>query len=366
MKIGILTSSRADYGILKHLLKVIDADDYFHLELIVFGTHLLKEFGETSKDIVNDGFEIKHRIFTTYHGDSKKNIASSIGSIIKQFSEFWEANQNQFDLVLCLGDRYEMFAAITAAIPFNIKFAHFHGGETTLGAIDNFFRHSITLASTYHFVATKEYAKRVESITGKVENIFHIGALSIENIAETELYSLDELNQEFNININEETVLITVHPETLSPEFNIMHIKILFQALLETNTKALFSLPNADTYGLQIRKKILDFVVQNDGFSTIEHFGKKGYFSAMKHCAFLLGNTSSGIIEAASFHKFVINLGDRQKGRLTSSNVFSIPFVKEEIINTIRSVKGLGLYKGDNIYYKKGGLLEVVQILKSF
>ena len=363
MKIGILTSSRADYGIYLPLLKMLKLKKEHHVSLIVFGTHLSKLHGYTLQYIIKDGFTPKYKINTVPKGDSPFHIAESIGNTIKIFASFWRTNKNKFDLIFCLGDRYEMFGAVCAGIPFNIKFAHIHGGETTLGAIDNYFRNAISLASSYHFTSHIEYSHRLSLLLGYSKNIFTVGALSLDNFKNEKLYSLDELNKLFKINLTTSTALITIHPETINTEDNLKNIDITFAALKQTNTPAIICLPNADTHGMKMRKLIFDYCKLNYQWQPIEHFGTKGYFSAMKHCGFMIGNTSSGIIEAGLFSTAVINLGNRQEGRITGKNVITIPFSKTILCKEIQKLKRNKSTKELNIYWKGGAAKKIISTL---
>ena len=180
MKIGVLTSSRADYGIYLPLLQKLKKDSFFNLEIIAFGTHLSKKHGFTLSDIVNDGYDTIHEITSLLEDDSEKGIAISYGNTVLEFSNFWAVQK--FDLVFCLGDRFEMSAAVQASIPFGVKMAHLHGGETTLGAIDNIYRHQISLASKYHFVSTNENKQKVKQLIGSSNLIYDVGSLSLSNI----------------------------------------------------------------------------------------------------------------------------------------------------------------------------------------
>jgi GDP/UDP-N,N'-diacetylbacillosamine 2-epimerase (hydrolysing) len=366
MKIGILTSSRADYGILKPLISKMYADAYFNVKLIVFGTHLSENHGYTINEILQDGFHVEYKLNTTPKGDTPRDISASIGDTIAIFADFWSNYHKEFDLILCLGDRFEMFAAVSSTIPFNVPIGHLHGGETTLGAIDNFFRHSITLASKIHFTSTDIYAKRVSVLIESEKDIFNVGALSLDSLNDIEWYDLNTLNQKFNLNITPETILITVHPETVFPEKNLENLNAVFTSLIDTKSVALFSLPNADTFGLQMREKILEFASKHKNIMTNEHFGIRGYFSAMKHCAFLLGNTSSGIIEAASFGKYVINVGKRQEGRAQSGNILNASFEVSDLSEKIEKLKKYGSYKGENIYFKPNVADQILTVIKEY
>ena len=274
MKIGVLTSSRADYGIYLPLLRKLKADAFFQLEIIAFGTHLSKTHGYTLSTIENDGFEKIHHIDALRNDDSQKGISISYANTILKFADFWQ--NNRFNLVCCLGDRFEMSAAVQASIPFGVKLAHIHGGETTLGAIDNVYRHQITLASQLHFVSTLEYKKKVKELTGSSENIYNVGALSLDNISDFQpIGKLSFLNT-FQIK-NEDYALVTFHPETVAVDSNIAYAKQMRAALIEL-TKTLnivITMPNADTLGSVYREEIHQLKAEvPDKIVLVENFGK--------------------------------------------------------------------------------------------
>jgi len=363
MKIGVLTSSRADYGIYYPLLKALKEDPYFDLEIIAFGTHLSPPHGYTLSSIEKDGFEVKHQIPTVPAGDSPLDIALSIGETIEKFSKLWSTNS--FDLVLALGDRYEMFAAVSATTPFNIKVAHISGGETTLGAIDNVYRHAITLMSVYHFVSTEVYKKRVIDITGSEEHVYNVGALSIDNLKNMKLLSIEEFYEKFNIDLSKPTILITFHPETVSYEKNEVYIEEVIKALEKCSEYQLvITMPNTDTMGNMIRSKLRAFISSSENAIEVESFGALGYLSCMKHCAFMLGNTSSGFVEASFFPKYVINLGDRQKGRLLTPNILNVPVKHEAIEQAIKQVELSKPLENLQVYGTGNASGQIVNILK--
>lgn len=364
--IGILTSSRADYGIYLPLLKTFKEDPDFNLKLIVFGTHLSPFHGYTINQIIEDGFKVDYKIESMLVGDSPNAISTAMALTSLKFADFWKDHKEDFDLVFCLGDRYEMFAAVIAAIPYNIPFAHLHGGEKTLGAIDNVFRHAITLASKYHFVSCKEHSDRVAELIETAENIFNVGALSLDNLDSLVLLSKEEFRSKFGVDLNKPTILVTVHPETVSLEHNAEDIEELANSLLELKKyQVLLTLPNADTSGNVIRKRVLQLPIEsNNRIQCFENLGTQGYFSAMKYCSFLLGNTSSGIIEAASYSKWVINLGNRQEGRNQSENCYNVPFHKYMISQTVDKIENQFVYPGVNIYYKGNAAKNICAILK--
>ena len=365
--IGILTSSRADYGIYLPLLKTLKEDPDFNLKLIVFGTHLSPFHGYTINQIIDDGFKVDYMIESMLIGDTPNAISTAMALTSLKFADFWKDHRLEFDLVFCLGDRYEMFAAVFAGVPFNISFAHLHGGEKTLGAIDNIFRHSITLASKYHFVSCKEHGERVTELTESKDNIYDIGALSLDNLTSLPMLSKDDFLASFGLDLNLPSILVTVHPETVTPERNLANVEELANALLELKKyQVIITLPNADTNGNLIRTRLLQLPFESDHrIYCFDNLGSQSYFTALKYCSFLLGNTSSGIIEAASFGKFVINLGNRQEGRKQSLNCFNKPFNKELILKTVAQIEDNFDYTGENIYYKENATKSICSILKS-
>lgn len=364
MKIGILTSSRADFGIYLPLLKVIKNDKFFQIEIIAFGTHVSKFHGYTIDDIKSEEIGPIHHIATLLTDDDEASITTSYGLTIIKFAEFYK--EHSYDLVFCLGDRFEMNAAVQAGIPFGIKFAHIHGGETTLGAIDNIYRHQITLASTYHFATTDEYVSKIEKLIGENKNIFYVGSLSLSGIQKLNLLERTVFLNKFNIP-NNEYVLATFHPETVNSIDNKEHVKNMAQSLEEISKfiNVVVTMPNADTNGSIFRKELNRLNGEYpERIILIENFGKINYFSAMKYCKFLLGNSSSGIIEAASFGKYVVNIGNRQKGRAQSNNIINANFSVDQIVKAANEANSKGDFEGNNIYKKDGSAEEIVKIIK--
>ncbi|RZK65687.1 MAG: UDP-N-acetylglucosamine 2-epimerase (hydrolyzing), partial [Pedobacter sp.] len=256
-------------------------------------------------------------------------------------------------------------AAVQAGIPFGVKFAHLHGGETTLGAIDNVYRHQITLASRLHFPATSHFANRIADLLGNEDNIFTVGSLSIDELNEMPISSEEEFRSKYDI--KEDFALLTFHPETVSPKENTQHADFVFEALHEISQKILLviTMPNADTFGTVYRSALLKLKSKAESrVVLVENFGKLNYFAAMRYSKLLIGNTSSGIIEAASFGKYVINVGDRQKGRAQSGNVFDIPFSTKKLTDVLEEVLTLGDYTGENIYHIPGTVELIIDNLK--
>lgn len=369
MRIGILTSTRADYGIYYSLLKALESDKEITFGLFVFGTHLSEEHGHTVDLIERDGYPIYEHIDTLPDKDDPLGISRAMGKTGTNFAKVWERWASQLDVVVAVGDRYEMFASVAATVPFGMQVAHLHGGETSLGAIDDKFRHAITLMSGLHFTTTPGYADKVVQLIGTSAGVYYVGAPSLDGLAELPQLTVPEMMDRFGTDFSQPTVLVTFHPETVATDKNETYGKELCAALDELTDRyqVVITMPNADTMGSVLRRQFLALSAKNNRVITIENFGKIGYFSAMRHCAFLLGNTSSGIIEAASFQKYAINLGDRQKGREHSENLLSIPVDTAGIVKAVAELEKSGLnYNGDNIYVKTGGAAaEIIKVLIS-
>lgn len=365
MKIGILTSSRADFGIYVPLLKQLYSDPYFNPDIIAFGTHTSAEFGYTINEIIDMGFPVRYRLNTVPEDDSPQAIARSIGKTINEFSDFWSIQS--FNCVLVLGDRYEMFAAVAAGRPFNISFAHIHAGETTMGSIDEGFRHSISLMSEICFTTTEEYRNRTIDLIKDPERVFNVGALSIDNLKNLEFLTIPEIHSRYDIDLSLPTILSTIHPETISFEKNSRYADVLLEALndLKADYQIVITLPNADTTGLMIREKLLIFARGSDRIFTFESLGMRAYLSFMKYCSFLLGNSSSGFVEASYFPKYAINIGERQKGRIITPNILCVEFNKDKILKTVRNITNMKEPEASNTYGNGNSAERIIQVLKS-
>ncbi len=365
-RIAVLTSSRADFGIYLPLLKKLKEDPFFELSIIAFGTHLSADHGETISQIELSGFDVPYKIKTTPVNDSSRDIAESMGKTIEGFANFWDAHKKAFDLVFCLGDRYEMFSAVMSGVPFQIEFAHIHGGERTLGAIDNIFRHAITIASKYHFTSSSESTKRVKELTESGEHIYNVGALGLDNINTIDTLSIEQFQEEWGVDLSHKTILTTFHPETVALMMNAEYGKILINAIERLSEyQVIITMPNADTEGNVLRSLFILKTTGSKRVTLIENLGVVSYLTAMKYCSFLLGNTSSGIIEASSFGKYVINLGDRQKGRASGRNVLHVPITVESIIESVKWIEDAGFYKLGNLYYNGGAADKIIDVLKN-
>lgn len=360
VKIGILTSSRADYSIYYPLIKALNLLPNSNIEIIAFGTHLSEEYGYTVNQILADGFDVPHRIDNCYSiGDTPYDIANAMGNTLLQFSKFWESNQ--FDLVFCLGDRYEMFAAVSASVPFQVKIAHLYGGEKTEGAIDDCLRHAISLMSKFHFTACEAYKTRVIELTSNTDNAYNFGHLSIDNLERLPLLNAEELQIKTGVNFAKPTILCTFHPETINYESNGIYAQEICNAFSElTEFQILITMPNSDTGGAIIRNSFETLAKTHNHIFTTENLGTIGYLSAMKHCKMMVGNTSSGFVEASYFPTTVINLGERQTGRIITPNIFNTPISKQQIIEAIR-INSNNTYENTKIQiYGTGNTSELI------
>ena len=333
--IGVVTVARSDYGIYQPLLRRIQGDAELQLALFVTGMHLAPEFGLTVKGIEADGFDIAAKIEMLVSSDTPEGIAKSIGLGLIGFAQAYSTCRP--DILIVLGDRFEMMAAALAALPFNIPVAHIHGGEVTRGAIDEAMRHSITKLSHHHFVSTAEYARRVAQLGEEPWRITTSGAPSLDNLETVTLLPPGELNSRFGLKIDKAPLLVTFHPVTLEYEQTEWQIAELLAALEQVDLPAIFTSPNADTNGRLIIHRLKEFVDKHPKAQVVDNLGTEGYFSLMSMASAMVGNSSSGIIEAASFKLPVVNIGTRQEGRARTVNVIDVGYKRGDILSGVRT-----------------------------
>jgi GDP/UDP-N,N'-diacetylbacillosamine 2-epimerase (hydrolysing) len=365
--IYLLSSTRADYSIYYPLMVALRVEQSIRLRIVAFGTHLEQQFGYTLSIFEKDGFEVYSAISTYSEDDSPAGISKSIAKTMSSFSDFWEAERQTVDLIIALGDRYEMFAAVAATVPFQLPVAHLHGGETTLGAIDNVYRHSISLYSKLHFAATPGAAARLKLLLGYDQGVFYTGALAIDTIQSIQLLNLQMVKDKFQVDLGIPTILFTYHPETVDFEENENNTRVLLEVLEQSGYQIVITLPNADTYGNTVRTIIKEFCkAKQPPFFVFETMGAVGYYSAMKFCSFVMGNSSSGILEAASFGKYAINVGDRQKGREAGNNVIHLPIEKEQLQRQIEAMGSLPDPGTLNIYGEGKATPKIMKYILNF
>jgi len=331
--IGVVTVARSDYGYYFPILKRIEEDPNLALHLIVSGTHLSPDYGLTIKDITGDGFEINEQVEMLVASDSPEGVSKSMGLGTIGFSRSF--SKKRADILLLLGDRFEMHAAAIAALPFKIPLAHIHGGEITEGAIDDALRHSLTKLSHLHFVTTDEHARRVIQLGEEPWRVTVSGAPSLDNLHQVALLTTEQLEAQYGLCLNQSPLIVTYHPVTLEYEQTEWQINELLGALERTSGPIIFSMPNADTGNRTIYREIDKFVRSHNRAQIVASFGFQGYFSLMAMARAMVGNSSSGIIEAASFRLPVVNIGNRQKGRLRGRNVIDVGYSREAILEGI-------------------------------
>ena len=299
--IGVVTVARSDYGIYLPVLRKIQADPELELHLFVTGMHLSPEFGLTVKTIEEDGFQVQERIEMLLSSDTPECIAKSMGLGTIGFAQAFARSRP--DILMVLGDRFEMHAAVVASLPFKIPVAHIHGGESTEGAIDEGIRHSITKMSHLHFASTEFYARRIIRMGEEPWRVVVSGAPSLDNLHTVDLLTRPQISFEdrFGLHLEAPTLLVTYHPVTLEYENTETHVRELLAALAGLDFNIVFTYPNADTQGRLIINRIQEFVDMHKQAQVVENLGTQGYFSLMAHSSAMVGNSSSGIIEAASF-----------------------------------------------------------------
>ncbi|CUU74147.1 UDP-N-acetylglucosamine 2-epimerase [Campylobacter hyointestinalis] len=319
-KICVVTGTRAEYGLLYWLIKGIQESDDLELQLIVTGAHLEERFGFTYKEIEKD-FKIDKKIEMLVSSDSAVGVSKSMGLAMIGFAEAY--NELKPDVILILGDRYEIFCAASSAMIARIPIVHLHGGEATEGLIDEAIRHSITKMSHLHFVATDEYARRVIQLGEEPNRVFNVGGMGIENIKRLNLLSRSEFEQSINFKLNKKNILVTFHPVTLEKGAAKEQFKELLNALDELkDTNIIFTKANADMGGKIINQMIDKYSSKNSSKAvSFASLGTLRYLSALKHVDMVVGNSSSGLAEAPSFKIATINIGDRQKGRIKADSI---------------------------------------------
>lgn len=333
-KICVVTGTRAEYGLLKPIIDKVHHSEELELQLVVTGMHLSTEFGLTYREIEEDGYPIMGKIEMLLSSDTAAGVTKSMGVELLGFADYFENNRP--NIVIILGDRYEMLMAACAAMIAGIPIAHIHGGELTEGVIDEAVRHSITKMSHLHFTSTREYRNRVIQMGEQPRNVYYVGALGVENSKSLSLMAKAELEKSLNFKLEPPTVMVTYHPVTLD-KLAASAAKEQFENLLKViehhkELKVIFTKANSDPYGRIINQMIDAFAAEHsDRCVAFTSLGQLRYLSALQFCDVVLGNSSSGIIEAPSFGIPTVNIGDRQKRRISAASVLHCGNKTEEI-----------------------------------
>ena len=320
-RICIVTGTRAEYGLLRGIIEGVRDDSAFELQLLVTGTHLSPEFGLTHREIEADNIPIQERVEILLSADTATGVSKAIGLGLIGFSDAYQRLNP--DIVVLLGDRFEILAAATAALVAGIPIAHIHGGETTEGAFDEAIRHSVTKMSHLHFVAAKPYRDRVIQLGEAPDRVFLVGGLGIDAIHRLPLLEREQLEQSLDFRFGQRNLLVTFHPPTLEGQEVEAQMQALLGALdaLESDTHVIFTMPNADTGGRSLSAMVKAFAASRANVSCFSSLGQLRYLSCMRYVDAVVGNSSSGLAEAPSFRIGTINIGDRQKGRLKAASV---------------------------------------------
>ncbi len=334
--LGIVTSTRADYGLLRPLIANFSNNSNFNVRLLVTGAHLCEQFGNTVSEIENDNFDIFAKIHILKFGTSTHlQIAKTIAYTTKTFASFLSKKQNRPHALLVLGDRYEIFAICTAAAALNIPIIHISGGDVTHGSADDYYRHCITKMSFLHFPSCKQYSQRLINMGENPMFVHNVGGLGDENLRSLELLSLQELSRNINFNLNRKFSLITYHPETVGNVNSEKQFKHLLNALKYFDIACIFTKANADSGGVKINKLIDSACENNENYIGFDSLGALRYISALKYCSIVIGNSSSGVVETPTFKVPTVNIGNRQKGRIISANIINCAGDEKSIKNAI-------------------------------
>ncbi|MES2719733.1 MAG: UDP-N-acetylglucosamine 2-epimerase [Pseudomonadota bacterium] len=368
-KVCVVTGTRAEFGLLQRLMGLIRDHKALELQIIATGMHLSPEFGLTYREIEATGFSIDRKIECLLSADTSSAIAKSMGLGLIGFADAYAALQP--DLLVVLGDRFEILSAVSAALVSRIPVAHLHGGETTEGAFDEGIRHAITKMSHLHFVAADEYRNRVIQLGEQPERVFQVGGLGVDNIMRLPLLSREALEESLGCTLVRRNLLITFHPVTLEQATSEQQMQELLAALAELpDTRLIFTLPNADTDSRGLIRMVQDFVATHAQARAYTSLGQLRYLSLMREVDAVVGNSSSGLAEAPSFRIGTINIGDRQRGRLKADSVIDCPPEREAISQALARLRSedfqASLAEARNPYGEGGASEHILRVISDY
>lgn len=371
-KICVITGTRAEFGLLSGLMRLIQQSEDTTLQVVATNMHLSERYGNTYREIEEAGFTIDYKVpmLDESGADDSTATIKAMSRALAGFADVYDALQP--DLIVVLGDRFEILCAVEAALIKQIPVAHLHGGELTYGAYDDAIRHSITKMSHLHFTSTEEYRKRVIQLGEQPERVFNVGALGVENIKRVPLMSKEEVERDLQFEIGDNTLLITYHPVTLSDSNPLDDIQALFDALDEhPELRVIFTMPNSDTGGHVIAEAIEQYAAQySDHVRAYKSLGMRRYLSVMKYCTAVVGNSSSGVLETPSFHIPTLNIGSRQDGRIAATSVYNCATDKASIsagLDYILSPEFRAIAaKAKNPYDKEGTAQAIFDVISTY
>ena len=367
-KICVITGTRAEFGLLRPLIELIVNDKELQLQLIATGMHLSPEFGYTLNEITDVGFVVDKKVECLLSSDTSVGVSKTIALAVSGFADALESLQP--DLVVVLGDRTEILGAVIAAAMANIPIAHLHGGETTEGAYDEGIRHSITKFSHLHFTSTEAYRKRVIQLGEHPDTVFNVGAIGLDAIKKLKLLNREEFENSIGFKLKKRNILITYHPVTLEKEAPIETFENILTALNElTDTTLIFTHANSDKNGRIINKLIIEYVdAHKDKAVAFKSLGQLRYLSALQFVDFVIGNSSSGILEVPAFHIPTINIGDRQRGRICNESVInsnnSLEDIKKSITFALDKIFREKIQQQELLYGNGTAAEKIIQIIK--
>ncbi len=368
--ICVITGTRAEYGLLSGLMRAISKEPDLHLQVIATNMHLSPEYGLTYQEIEADGFHIDKKVECLLSSDTSNGTAKTVGLATIGFADAYEDLKP--NLIVVLGDRYEILAAVQTALFFRIPIAHLHGGEITEGAYDDCIRHSITKMSHLHFTSTEDYRRRVIQLGEQPDRVFNVGAIGIENIKTLPLLSREELEESLGFEIGNRCILVTYHPVTLEDSTAEEQSKNLLDAIDNIeNCRVIFTMPNSDTNGRIIKQAIERYVSSHSHRCVaFKSLGLRRYLSALQFVKAVVGNSSSGIIEVPSFHIPTLNIGDRQKGRIMSESVVNCGTTTNEIEKGIKLVLNddfqIAAKRCSNPYEGENTTAKILEVIKNY
>lgn len=363
-KVAVVTATRAEYGILKPLLQRLRAEENIELQLLVTGTHLSEKYGNTKEEILQDGMKIYREIPILEDGNTPYDISLTMANAIRKFAAYFR--EEKPDILIVLGDRTEMLGICSAAMNEQIPIAHLHGGELTEGAVDDCVRHAITKMSYLHFPTTEVYRKRIIQMGEEPQRVFAVGALGVENILKVPLFSYKEICREAGIPQQQNYVVVTFHPVTLETEA----VREQTEALIEAMRRRpdyfyLITKANADVGGERVNRMFGEFEREQKNVRLVSSLGMKRYLSAVKYSTFVLGNSSSGVIEAPALGTPTVNIGNRQKGRLMAETVISCEPVTQDILKAMELAESMKHHR--STLFGDGNTSEkILAVLKDF
>lgn len=368
MKICIATGTRAEYGLLKPLMSAIQKEAHMQLQILVTGAHLSPEFGLTYNEIEKDGFSIDKKVTMLLSSDTSEAIVKSMGLGMIGFAD--ALSELHPDLLIILGDRYEMMSLASSAMIFNIPIAHIHGGEITEGAYDDAIRHSITKMSHLHFASTDEHKNRIIQMGEDPQNVYNVGAIGLDTVKNLPLLTTEDLQEELDFTFKKYNYQVTFHPTTLDLQSPEEQFQVLLNAIdQQKDSFFIFTKANADTGGRIINQIIDEYVSQNgDKARAFTSLGNLRFLSLTKYCTAIVGNSSSGILEVPSLHTATINIGDRQKGRIQAETVINTRVNEAEILAAFDKVKDetfrQKIMHAKNIYGDGNATNQIINVLQ--